>query len=151
MLIRLCPGLAALVAVAVIGLAPAPAQAQYPALWGALHELRQAHSWLKEAKADEPPGYKDRALTSIESAIASIQKILESRGETDFYGPPRGPDYYRRYQDHPKLRSALDDLREARDILRPATTDYDGYKDHALDDIDIAVGDVLTLIRNGKR
>ena len=151
MAIRLSPRVAALAAVAAVGLAAAPVRAQHPALWGALHELREARGWLKEARDDWPPGYKDRALASTQAAIDAIKGILEAHGEKDFRGPPRGPDYYKRYKDHPRLRAAVDDLRAARDTLRPATADFGGLKDKALDDIDSAVGDGLTLIRATKR
>jgi hypothetical protein len=68
-----------------------------------------------------------------------------------FRGVDRDPDYYKRYEDHPRLRAALHDLREARQELRTAKADFRGLKDRALDDIDMAIGDILTLIRHDKR
>ena len=98
-----------------------------------------------------PPGYKDRALGSIDDAMKSIQGILAVKDVNTFVGVDRNPDFYKKYKDHPRLRAALDDLRDARDELRSAKADAGGLKERALEDIDVAIGDIQTLVRDRRR
>jgi hypothetical protein len=147
---------AAALAVGLVAFSGVPAGAQprkvdHPRLRAALHELREARSALKDAKDSWPPGYKDRALASINDAIKSVQTILAVKDVDAFVGVDRNPDYYKKFQDHPRLRAALADLRDAREELRDAKADAGDLKERALDDIDVAIGDILTLIRRDKR
>jgi len=140
---------------ALVGFLTDPAGAQqkkvdHPKLRAALHELREARHALQEAKDTWPPGYKQRALASTEAAIESVRNILAVKDVNTFVGVDRTPDYYKQYKDHPKLRAALHDLREAREELHAAKADFRGMKERALDDIDTAIGDILTLIRYNK-
>jgi hypothetical protein len=133
---------------------PAPAAGQkvdHPRLRAALHELREARTVLKDAKDVWPPGYKEQALRSLNDAIATVRTILAVKDVDNFRGVDRNPDYYRRYKDHPRLRAALDDIRDARDELRSARAEFAGLKDQALDDLDVAAGSIVMLIRHGKR
>ena len=123
----------------------------HPNLRAALHELRDARASLKDAKDVWPAGYRDRALASIDDAIKSVRSILAVKDVDTFRGVERTPDYYNKFKDHPRLRAALEDLREARTELRAAKADAGDLKERALDDIDVAVGDILVLIRGGKR
>lgn len=127
---------------------PAPAQqpVDYPHMRAALHELRDARKELHEARDTWPPGHKERAISAIDDAIQSLKTILAVRGE-DFRGVERSPDYYNRFTDHPKLRAALSDLREAREELSRAKANFGTKKGRALDDIDIAVGHITALMR----
>jgi len=142
---------AALTLAALASLAAGPATAEervdHPKLRAALHELRDARRGLQGAKDNWPPGYRDRALASTQEAIKSVMIILAVKDVDSFRGVEREPDYYKRYNDHARLRAALDDLRDARDELRTAKADFRGEKDRALDSIDVAVGDIVTLIR----
>ncbi|WP_439626777.1 hypothetical protein [Gemmata sp.] len=146
-------GLAALVAIALSGPSAATAQepASYQRLRAALHELRDARGTLTDVADEAPNPLKDRALASTQEAINSIKGILAVKDVKNFRGVERTPDYYKRYPDHPRLRAALADLREARDELRAAKADFGGLKDKALDDIDVAVGDIISLIRSHAR
>jgi hypothetical protein len=131
---------------------PVEAQkASHPRLRAALHELREARTDLQSARDAWPPGYKERALASINDAMKSIQTILAVKDVNTFRGVDRSPDYYKRYDNHAKLRSALHDLREARAELHTAKADFRDLRERALDDIDVAIGDILTLIRYNKR
>lgn len=143
--------LAPLAVVFLAGLVDAQGQIDHPHLRAALHELREARQSLQKAKDVWPPGYRERALASTQGAIDSVRKILDVRNLDSFVGVDRSPDYYKRYADHQRLRAALHDLREAREELRIATVDFRGLKDRALEDIEVAIGDILTLIRNDKR
>jgi hypothetical protein len=83
--------------------------------------------------------------------MRTVMKMLDVRNIDDFRGVDRNADYYTRYKDKPRLRAAVAVLRDARDELRAAKDDYGDLKETALDDIDIAVGDILVLIRHNKR
>jgi hypothetical protein len=141
--------------VALAGAIPGPAGAQgkvdHPRLRAALHEMRDARQELKSARDEWPPGYQKRALQSLNDAIESVRKILAVKDVSTFRGVDRKPDYYKRYRDHRRLRAALDSVREAREELRSARADFRGLKDRALDDLDIAAGDIVVLIRSHKR
>jgi hypothetical protein len=123
----------------------------HPRLRAALHEMREARGWLVTARDSWPPGYKERAVANIDAAMKSVQTILQVKDVNSFVGVERNADYYKRFRDHPRLRAALQDLRDARDELRTAKADFGGLKEQALDDIDAAVGDIVVLLRNNKR
>ena len=114
---------------AVVGVAAGQARVDHPQLRAALHELREARTDLKSAKDAWPPGYRDRALRSINDAIESVRVILDVKSLDDFRGVDRSPDYYKRFSDHARLRAALQDLREARAELRAAKSDFRGKKE----------------------
>lgn len=141
----------AVAAVALAGLsaAPTPAQQgiQYPRLKAALHELRDARQELTAAPDVWPAGYQSRALLATQDAITSVKTILGVPDVAGFRGVDRTPDFYKKLPNYPHLRAALADLRNAREELRNAQPDFGGLKERALDDIDIAVGDILTLLR----
>jgi len=149
-MVRRFHGFAAIALAIVAGPAALPAIAQekvdYPRLRAALHELRDARRTL-EGVAAGPFEQKDWALASTQDAINSLKAILAVNDVKNFRGVDRTPDFYKQYPDHPRLRAALDDLREARDELRLSKADFGGQKQKALDDIDVAVGDIIRLIR----
>src|SRR5688572_22860099 len=97
----------------VASLAEAQRKVDHPHLRAALHELREARAELSKARDAWPPGYRDRALRSIDDAIKSVRTILDVKDVNTFRGVDRDPDYYVRYKDHARLRAALHDLREA--------------------------------------
>jgi hypothetical protein len=148
---KLCYGIPMAALVLLAGVTLAQGRADYPHLRAALHELREARGELKEARDNWPPGYKERALQSLDEAMRSVSTILEVKDVNSFRGVERREDYYKQYKDHPRMRAALQDLREARDELRTAKADFRGMKEQALDDIEVAIGDLLTLVRHDKR
>lgn len=129
-----------------------------PRLQATLYELREARKSLSESKDVWPVGYRDRALESTQDAIDTVQILLAVKDTDPIVGVDRNADYYKKYADHPRLRAALDDLRSARDELKggPAPGDQEKEKanklgplrQQALDHIDMAVGDILRLIRH---
>jgi hypothetical protein len=128
-----------------------PRRADHPKLRAALHELREARNELTKSRDIWPPGYRDRATRSIEDAMRTLQTMLAVQNANPYRGLDRNPDYYQRYQDHPRLRAALDDLRDARDELRNARDDFGNLKERAIDDLDVAIGDIIILIRHNRR
>jgi hypothetical protein len=144
---------ALIVAAALSSPSPTTGQGKvdHPRLRAALHELREAQANLQKAKDTWPPGHKEQAQQAITDAMKTVQTILAVKDVDAFRGVDRNPDYYTRFQDHPRLRAALADVREARDELRTAKADFGGLKDRALDDLDVAAGSLVTLIRHNKR
>jgi hypothetical protein len=118
-----------------------------PRLRAALHELREARKSLADAKDSWPAGYKERALESTQAAIDTVRTILAVKELDAFVGVERKDDYYKKYTDHPRLRAALEDLRDARDELRGNKERVGPLREQALDHIDMAVGDILRLIQ----
>jgi hypothetical protein len=49
---------------------------------------------------------------------------------------------------HPKIRAALSDLRDARDELKAADTDFGGHKKAALEAVNIAIDQLKICIDN---
>jgi hypothetical protein len=153
-LICLALGLAS---AAVLSAAPRPAAGQvkfdpnkveYPRLRAALHELREARGWIQESRVNYPPGVKEAAVAHIQATIDGLRDVLAVRDVNSFVGYDRNKDYYNRFADNPELRSALQDVRDARDELRAAKGDLRGQKDALLDNLDIAAGDIVVLIRH---
>jgi len=150
----LAPALAAAVILASQADRTATAQGKvdHPRLRAALHEMREARAWLNSSPDQWPPGYKERALEHIDAAMKTVQTILQVKDVNAFVGVERNKDYYNQYADKPRLRAALADVRNARDELRDAKANIGDLKDRALDDLDVAAGDIVTLIRhNGKK
>jgi hypothetical protein len=128
---------------------PRPAQkVDFPRLRAAMHELREARKRLTDAKDTWPPGYKERALESTQAAMDSIRVMLAVKDVDTFVGVDRNDDYYKKYSDHPRLRAAVDDLRDARDELKGEKEKVGPTRQDALDYIDMAVGDIVRLIRH---
>ena len=101
---------------------------------------------MEAATDNYPPGLKGQALAAIDDAAKSIKVILGVRGDA-FRGLDRNPDYYKRYKDRPRLRSALHDLREARRELESAKADFGDLRERAVDDLDVATGSIVVLLR----
>ena len=120
----------------------------HPRLRAALHELREARKWLSDAKDNWPPGYKERALASTQAAIDDIRTMLAVKDVDTFVGVARNDEYYKKYTDHPRLRAALDDLRDARDEVKGDKERVGAAREEIMDHIDMAIGDVLTIIHH---
>ena len=127
---------------------PRVQKVDHPRLRAALHELREARKWLSDAKDNWPPGYKERALASTQAAMDTIRTMLAVKDVDTFVGVDRDDDYYKKYESHPRLRAALDDLRDARDELKGDKEIVGPTRQDAIDYIDMAIGDVLTIIRH---
>lgn len=123
----------------------------YPRLRAALHELREAKAELAASRDAWPPGHRERAFRALDDAIDSVKTILSVNDVENFRGVDRNPDYYQRFRDYPRLRAALGDLRDAREELRTAEADFRGLKERAIDDVDVAIGEILVLVRVGDR
>jgi hypothetical protein len=134
---------------AALSAGPAAGQGKvdHPRLRAALHEMREARAMLQESRVNYPQGLKERALAHLDGAMQEVQAILAVKDVNTFVGYDRKDDYYNRFADNPRLRSALSDVRDARDELRAAKADFGGHKDAALDNLDIVAGDIVVLIR----
>jgi len=136
--------------VVAVVLAASPALAEerveHPRLHEALAELREARKELQASTDSYPPGLKDRTLAALDDAAKSIKVILGVKGD-DFRGLNRNSDFYRGFPDHPRLRAAQHDLRQAHIELLNAKTDVGRNREQALGDIEVALGSIVLLIR----
>lgn len=139
-----CVGVAAVVAAAG---ADEKQKVKYPKLQAALWELREAKAELEASKVEDG-GKKKKALEAIHEASVSLKVILAVKGDTTDAAHEK--DYYKAYKDHPHLRAALADLKEARRELNDAETDFQGNRKEALKKIDEAIdriGDLLEAVK----
>ena len=143
------------IGVILAGVLPAASHAgqkgNYVRLKAALHELREARVELKEATDTWPSGYRDRAMKSLDDAIGSLKQILGVEDLEKFRGVDRDAEHYKCYKDYPRLRSALQDLRDSRAEILSATADSGNLRERAIDDIDVAIGDILAMVRGKRR
>jgi hypothetical protein len=128
----------------------------HPRMRAALNELREARKDLNVAKDDRPAGYKQRALEAVNDAVEALRINLAIRDVDTLKGLERNPDYYLKFKDKPRLRSAILDLRQARLELESNLANLRDPKDRelrerALDNIDIALGHILVLVKEGKK
>jgi hypothetical protein len=124
---------------------------EYPKLCAALEELRHAKAAIQGGRDAWPAEQHKQAVEAMNDAMKSLATIMGIRDINSFRGVERKPEYYKRFKEHAHLRAALQDLREARRDLHEATSDFRGLKERALDDIDIACGELVKLIRYKKR
>jgi hypothetical protein len=117
---------------------------KHPNLHAAIFELREARTELKEAKKDFG-GKKEKAIKAINAAIDSLKKCLDIKGD-DYKGLDRDKDR-KKFKDHPKLRSALEDLRDAKRDLKEAGTNFGGHKKQAIADIDAAINIIQDILK----
>ena len=145
--------LSAFTGLMLAGVVPVHAQqkANFVRLKAALHELREARVELAEAKDAWPAGYRERSMKSLDDAIGSLKQILGVEDLERFRGVDRSAEHYKRYKDYPRLRAALQDLRTSREELVAATADTGNLKERAIDDIDVAIGDILAIVRVKRR
>lgn len=116
----------------------------HPHLHAALHELREARQELDKSTA-KFGGKKKQALAAIDDALTSLKLILAVKGD-NFKGIDRDTDHYKKHKDHPHIRAALEDLRDARRELNDAKADFGGNKKKALKDIDFAIDKLKDLL-----
>ena len=137
--------------VAVVGLlavgrtAAAP---KHPHLHRALHEMKEAHKELKEAKHDFG-GHREKALEALHAAIHQTEKMLEAVGDP-FKGHTPTKGTYDKYKHHPHLHHALVEMREAHKQLKETSGNFGGHKEQALKDLEIAIHQVEICIKHIK-
>jgi hypothetical protein len=90
-------------------------------------------------------GAKHRALEAIDNASKSIKVILGVTGEK-YRFLSRNSDFYKGFPDHPRLRSAQHDLRQAHEELMNAKAEVDRKREQTLEDIEVALASIGVLI-----
>ncbi len=138
--------------VALVGLGPGAAPARqkkekYGRLRAALHEMREARAEIKGSDAPSPADSKQRAIAALDDAIASVKRIVGVEDLERFKGVDRPAAYYKRWKDFPRLRAALQDLRESRGELESSPADAGGLREKAIDDVDVAIGAIVVMMR----
>jgi hypothetical protein len=125
----------------------AQAQPKHPALHRAVYELREARTELKES-AHDFGGHREKALHAVDAAIGQIDKALVGAGDTVKGFRPKGDsDGFKKYKDHPHIRHALHELREAKGALENAKHDFGGHREQAIKDINIAMVQLEEVLR----
>lgn len=138
--------LAAVLTILVLAVPSLGAQkVRHPKLHAALYELREARRELAKSTLNYA-GKKKAALKAIDHAVISLKLILAVNDDTSS-GLKREKGYYKKWKDHPHVRSALADLRDARRELVAAKTDFQGNKKRALKDIDEAIEQLGALLK----
>lgn len=137
-------GLLLLAGTAVLLAAPAQGQTMkkkkgvhHPHIHHALHELREARSVLKKAPHNFG-GHRAKALVAINDAIRQLDLALLASGD-NIKGIDHDKDRYKKYRNHPRLRHALHELREAHAELKNAAHNFGGHRKRALRDVNTAI------------
>jgi hypothetical protein len=126
---------------------PGPALAggkRHPRLHVALHELRMARAELKAA-GHNFGGHKAEAVKAIDAALGEIEAGLRAIGEdTEGQAPPA--EALKKYKSFPHIHHAVDALRDGREALENAKTNFGGHRaaairevNHALEELRLAV------------
>ena len=136
---------------------PPPSASGPPADTGRAARTARSPEGIEGAKDDRPAGYKERALEAIDDAIESLRINLAIREVDTLKGVERNPDLLRRSsRTTPGCARPILDLRQARLELESNLGNLREPKDRelrerALDDIDIALGHILVLVREQKK
>jgi hypothetical protein len=117
--------------VALLGPGVSRARAEeHPRLRAALYEMRHAVTELKEASHDFG-GHRAKAVSALEEGVDQVEKALKAVGE-GVKGVDPGKAAYKAYANHPHIRHALAEAREARDELKAAPYDFKGHREKAV-------------------
>jgi hypothetical protein len=136
-------------ALAILGLGSARAGAdEHPRLHMALYELRQARIELKQARHDFG-GHRKKALEALDVAISQVDKALRAVGD-NIKGDPAARDVYKGYANHPHIRQAIVDAREARTELMNAAHDYRGHRAKAVEALDAVVKQLEKVLQHAR-
>jgi hypothetical protein len=110
--------------------------------------MRQARTELRDAKHDFG-GHRAKALEALDAAISQIDKALKAVGD-NVKGVPPPRETYRGYTNHPHIRHALVEAKEARAELRDAAHDYKGHRVKAIEALDAVVDQLGKALRFAK-
>lgn len=140
---------AAFAGLTLLGLGASRAAAEeHPRLHAALYEMRHARTELKEAKHDFG-GHRAKALEALDEAISQIDKALKAVGD-DTKGTEPGKDTYKGYANHPHIRHALVESKEAKAELKAAAHDYKGHREKAVLALDAVVDQLDKALKYAK-
>jgi L-lactate utilization protein LutB len=114
--------------------APRASAEEHARLHAALYEMRHARTELKDAKHDFG-GHREKAVEALDEAISQIDRALKSVGD-NIKGSDPGKNTYKAYPNHPHIRHALHEAREARAELTSAAHDYKGHREKAVEALD---------------
>jgi hypothetical protein len=120
---------------------------RHPKLHAALYELQAARKELKDSR-DNFAGHRAKAILATDEAIITLKLMLVVKA--DFRLADRNADFYKRHKDNPRLRQALEDLREARVELLESN-DFGILKKRGLRDIDRAIEQIELVLMHVTR
>jgi hypothetical protein len=105
----------------------------------AIYEMEQAIAYLNEAPKVFG-GHKQKAIEALEAATKQLKLALEAVGEP--YVARKGKEASKGEGPHPRITSAINDLREAETYLEKAPHDFKGHKVKAIKDIRTAISEL---------
>jgi hypothetical protein len=136
-------------AVALLGFAvPRAAAVDHPRMHAALYEMRHARTELKEANHDFG-GHRAKALEALDAAITQVEKALRAVDD-NVKGVEPAREVYKDYVNHPHIRQALVEAKEARAYLKDAAHDYKGHRAKAVEALDEVVGQLGKALKYAK-
>lgn len=145
---RLLPALVA--GLALFGSGSVRAQAdKHPHMHHALFELRETRTQLKEASHDFG-GHREKALKAVDAAIRQLDLALRYKGDT-IKAPGRDKDRYKKYPNHPHIRHAIHELKEARRELKESSHDFGGHRERALRDVNYAIEQLELALKHANK
>ncbi len=112
----------------------------------ALHELKEAKKELLESPHDFA-GHREAAVKAIDAAILSLDSLLAALGEKPIT-PKIGADVYKKYDHHPHLHHAIEELRAAHHQIKESKVDFGKAREAALKDIDYAVEQLELVLKH---
>jgi L-lactate utilization protein LutB len=121
---------------------------EHPRLHAALYEMRHARTELQDAKHDFG-GHRAKALEAMDEAISQIDKALKAVGDNIKASDP-GKGTYKAYANHPHIRHALHEAREARAELNAAAHDYKGHREKAVVALDRVIDQLDKALQYAK-
>jgi len=133
-----CLGFMAAALFALLAPAGASAQPKHSNLHKALYDLRDAKRELNDAP-DVFGGHKGKAVEAIDAAILSIEKALATQKDFNFKGIKEKNEKDAKKGDFQRIRNSLDSLREARAELKNGNNNFGGFKEKAVEQIDVAI------------
>ncbi len=121
---------------------------EHPRLHAALYEMRHARTELKEAKHDFG-GHRAKALEALDAAITQIEKSLKAVDD-NVKGVEPAKAVYKDYVNHPHIRHAVVEAKEARAELKAAAHDYKGHREKAVLALDEVVDQLGKALKYAK-
>jgi hypothetical protein len=137
MLSRITVALLALVASAAVSGAARDEGPRHRHLHHALFELKETRIELKEA-AHDFGGHREKALKATDAAIFQIELALKDSGDP-YKALKVDAELYKKFEFHPHLHRAINELKEARVELKEAKHDFGGHREKAVKDVDFAI------------
>jgi hypothetical protein len=112
----------------------------------ALHELKEAKKELLESPHDFG-GHREAAVKAIDAAILSLDSLLTALGEKPI-SPKIGAEVYKKYDHHPHLHHAVEELHAAHQQIKESKFDFGKAREAALRDVSYAIEQIELVLKH---